>query len=516
MSRALRCLVLCSAVAASSLTCAVSLAQGNSADSYDTVDPYQTVLRALREGLLSDNEGRQHTVLAALRQLHDPTLAPLFERFAAGDRWALRVDSVLGLAELAPNGKVDLARIEQLPGERDRDAAITAVLALRLAGPEQVSSMLEWPDLSSSQRVLLAGELRRLGGTPDAATLLRLAGSKTPEVAAFSACILREMKSTDADALLAKSRDQLATLPPASRSAAVAQIAEACAGHALAAAGPFVASLLTLPDLNEESRMRALGSLLTLSPADAYPALAAALEADASVGSRLRYASILLASGARAPAAEWARIRNGDEALDAIASAGASLSEDKFADAYRTLVGLERRVVLRAAVDGAQRIGPSAERALGLACLELVMKPGPTPPPLSETLLVSLLRLAEIAPEELRAPLAVSDLDEPTRDALLLALLNAGSREAADVARTARGRSSRLGEGQVAVLCARHADKLDPTELDSLMRVAGGAVNVGFPVRMQAAWLWLRHSNKTADAIAALASKQPSGTEAGR
>ena len=62
-------------------------------------------------------------------------------------------------------------------------------------------------------------------------------------------------------------------------------------------------------------------------------------------------------------------------------------------------------------------------------------------------------------------------LDEPTREAFLMALSNAGSREAAEVARTAKGKTSRLGEGQIAVLSARNAASLTPQELDDLMLV---------------------------------------------
>jgi hypothetical protein len=67
----------------------------------------------------------------------------LFERLIRSDDWSVRVDSVLGLAELSPDGKVDIERIASLPGETDRDTAITAVLALKLADAEQVRSMFQ-------------------------------------------------------------------------------------------------------------------------------------------------------------------------------------------------------------------------------------------------------------------------------------------------------------------------------------------------------------------------------------
>ncbi|MFZ4750272.1 MAG: hypothetical protein ACOYMM_07160 [Phycisphaerales bacterium] len=480
-------------------------AQDGASQNYDALDHYQTVLRTLREGVQAGNEGVQHASLMAIRALRLPDAQPLYEQLLNGDSWTLRVDGLLGLAELSSPARVDLARLEQLPGERDREAAISAALALNLADAEQVRTMLGWVDLSSSQRVLLAAELRRLGGTPDTATLVRLANSKTPEVSGLAVAILIDMQAKEAEPLEPKVREQIAALPVSTRSAVVAQIAEASTACKLAAAAKFVAALLSLPDLSEDARMRGLGSLLVLSAEDAYPVLDAAVKADSSQSSLVRHASVLLASGVRAPAAQWARFRNGDSMLESIADAGAAIGGGDDAGGFARIVELERRVLMRAALDGARRMGPDAERAFGLACLALVLKPGPTPPALSETLLLSLFRLAETTAEPFRAALATPDLDEPTRDALLMSLANAGTPAAAEIARTVQGRSSRLGEGLIAVLVARHAPTLAKAELDELMRVAGGASNVAFPVRVQAAWLWMKHANKTGDALAALA-----------
>jgi hypothetical protein len=203
--------------------------------------------------------------------------------------------------------------------------------------------------------------------------------------------------------------------------------------------------------------------------------------------------------------------------LESIADAGGSITAGSRHAAYRTLIDLERRVLLRAAIDGANRIGEDAERELGQACLEFVLRPGPTPPQMSETLLAALFRLAELAPEQFRAALATPDLDSPTRDALLMALLHGGSAAAAEVASTARSGASRLGEGQIAVLTARHAGALAPAERDALLGelllVAGGAVNVSLPVRMQAAWLWMKLAGKSDEALAALAPADANGEQ---
>lgn len=482
---------------------------------YDEIDAYTTAMRPLKSALLGPNESVQHAAMSALRQLRDPALAPLLDKLRSGDRWTLRVDSVLGLAELAPERRANLVLVEQLPGERDREAAIGAIIGLDLADAAQLQSMLEWIDLTPGQRAHIAAKIRKKGGIADPAMVGRLAGSKSPEIAGLATAVLLDQKVASAQQQAARCREQLIALAPNLRSAAAAQIADACLAHGLKGGSDFVAMLAELPALTDEGRLRILGALLALAPEKAYPSLAKALDAETVAVRRLPYAALLLASGAKAPAAEWNRLKGGGELLDAVAEIGLSLSEGSDAGAYARLVALENRVLLRAALDGARRLGESHERILGRECLALVLKPGPTPPALSETLLVALCRLAELSPEDFRAPLTGTDLDQPTRDALLIALLNAGSREAAAAAAAAKGKASRLGEGHIAVLTARHAAKIPQEDLDELMRVAGGAANAPAPVRVQAAWLWARHAGRLEEAVADLSAVQSTGDAEG-
>ena len=118
---------------------------------YDSIDDYATAMRPLKAAIANPNESVQHSALAALRQLRDPELRPLLERLRSGERWTLRVDGVLGLAEIAPERRINLTFIEQLPGERDREAAIGAAVGLGLADVAQLRAMLEWVDLSPVQ-----------------------------------------------------------------------------------------------------------------------------------------------------------------------------------------------------------------------------------------------------------------------------------------------------------------------------------------------------------------------------
>jgi hypothetical protein len=286
----------------------------------------------------------------------------------------------------------------------------------------------------------------------------------------------------------------------------VAQSAEGSSANNLKGAAPFIASLIELPDVADDARLRALGSLLVLAPEVAYPVLAARLERDRSQTSLMRFAAVLLASGVRAPKTEWDRLRNGDALIEALADAGTAIGESRDQDAYAQLLALKHRVALRAATEGSLRLGDSAERALGLAAAKYLVEERRAAAPLIESLTRAIARLAQVAPTELAALLASVEDDRALQETFILALASAGTREAAEVAAAARGKSSRSGEAMIAVLGARHVDNASEDVLRELATVAGGGTGVSPVIRTQAAWLWLRHAKRTDDAIALLTS----------
>lgn len=468
---------------------------------YGPVDPFEASVRTLKEGIAAASDGEQHAAMVALRELCDPALKPLLERLLKSDDWSLRVDSVLGLAELDPSKKVDITLVLDLPGEGDRETSINAIVALELLDTTRVEAILAWDDVPATQRLLLACELRRLGGIPASAMVRKLSESKTPELAGLATALLLDLQDPQAEAIKTRVLAEITALPARSRSEVVAQIAAASSMSRLTAAAPFIATLLSIPEMTPDARMRSLGSLLVLSPETAYPVFAAAVDADRSQTSLMRHAAVLLASGVRAPKSEWDRLRNGDALIEAFADAGTEIGESKDEAAYARLVNLKHRVALRAALEGARRLGPSSDRALGIACAKFLLAEKRAAAPLAETGTQAMSRLALVAPEELRPMLESAVDDRVIQESILLALLSAGTREAATVAQVAHGQSSRLGEAMISVLAARHADTLSSVDLDLLATVASGGTGASAAIRTQAAWLWLRHAKRTTSAI---------------
>jgi hypothetical protein len=493
-------------LAATALAAAIS---GASLAQYGPVEPIDSSVRMLRDGLGSRNDGIQHAAMVALRELRDPALRPMLERLLKSDDWTMRVDSLLGLAELSEDGLVDLDALLALPGEDDREEATRAAITLRMLDVARIERLLATDDLPAPQRLLLATELRRLGGQPDPAMLARLAQSRTPEIAGIATALLADAGSPDAAELLTSLKSMLGALPARSRAAAVAQVAEATLACRAERAAPLVAALIALPEIAGDARMRAIGSLLVLDPKVAYPVFASSVDADRAQTALVRHALVLLTAGVRAPKEEWTRLRNGDALLETLADSGELLGASSDLEAYEKIVALGHRTSLLAALEGARRLGDSSERALGIACLRALVREGKALGPLLEPSVRAIARLAAIAPDELRASLDSTTESRDVHDALLLALMGAGTPAAAEVAASAQGRSSRLGEALIVVLRARTAASIRPDELQLLATVAGGGSGADPAVRTQAAWLWARHAAKAPQVIEAVLGGTP-------
>ena len=83
-------------------------------------DHSDAALRQLQDATTYQRSGQHLLNLAALRNLRDADLRPLFLQFAQHPEWTVQVHAVLGLAELSDEGVVDPWLVQQVaPSARE-------------------------------------------------------------------------------------------------------------------------------------------------------------------------------------------------------------------------------------------------------------------------------------------------------------------------------------------------------------------------------------------------------------
>lgn len=110
----------------------------------------------VRSAMRISRDGREIALLKALRQLHDPTLAPLFEELARNPHPVLKVHGILGLAECNPEKKLDLLRIASIEQPSLQAQVVSAAMDSNLLSDDQANQLINWPGLDIGVRVLVA------------------------------------------------------------------------------------------------------------------------------------------------------------------------------------------------------------------------------------------------------------------------------------------------------------------------------------------------------------------------
>jgi hypothetical protein len=466
------------------------------------VDAYEASIRTLRRAVTFRNDGSHHAMLVSLRNLHDPALKPLFHRLAAADHWSIQIDGILGLAELEPTPRIDPFLVARLKSADDRTLIIKYALNAELIDLAQLQEMLEWKDLQPLPRALLLAASSMMGRTPDPEQVAPLTEESDDAIAGLAACILRQ--GGDAKALETFAT-RLEGLNERQRSDALFELFRAIEQFRLDQCADFVVSHLQRADLEPAVVEAGLIALLALKPDAGVPLWEEKLGPDAGQSKRVRYGLLLLNAAAKVPPATFDRIRNGDRLLDRMADAGRAIAaREDVSDPLYALLELGHAATSAWAMSHAAKLPADAAAPFYLRIVDHLQNAESDRASIANLMIDAASRLIELDPEAIIERMARLPDDGLVQEALLLGLLNSRSPRGADAA----ARVKRLGAGRAdsmaLLLIARHAPTLAAQDLEQLGRIAAGGGRVDETLQAQAAWLYLRHSKKTEEALTTL------------
>ena len=468
------------------------------------VDLAEASTLTLRSALIFTPSGIQHPRLVALRALHDPAMQPMFESLLKAEQPSMRIDGLLGLAEASGEAGADAERVRAIGDPALRTVAIQQCLGLSLLKPAAIQAMLAWSDLPAYDRVLLVAELNRQRQPWETSLLQDAPSSAMAETKSLAAMLQLERGN---DATWREVLEKLAKVSEDDRADLLKRLAEAALHYQLkASSGPL---LELTANSRGADRLAAIAAALSLQPEAGRAALLAHLNSDGTSSNTLQCALIMLASNEAFTPADFAQLKGGGETVKAIVDAGV---------AFRT-PGADRAGALLALAQCSN--APASEWALQ----ELAKLP---PESRREPLLKVIDRLSTMEHpamhDRLLAVLAAqklfaSDADELARritdqrgkpqiaEAIATAMSDLGTPDAATFARMVRGKLTQQGESMALVAIARVRNDLNPGELRELGRIGGGGGGVDEPIQMQAAWLYLKLTNRLGDALPRLVAQ---------
>lgn len=466
---------------------------------------FAAAVDTLRRAATSSLRGDNHALVLSLRSMRDPSLHSFFETLAQSGDWAGRIDGLLGLAELSADQNIDPFMLSRLAEAEQRSAAIHGAIGLSLVQPDSAREILAWTDLSELDRVLLTAELQRRGEPWDAQPIREIAANeKVPEeVRSLAALLLLEAGDPEQ---WADFSSRARVLPAPRRNVILQEVGKAAQTYRLTASVAPLLELAADEGTQPQTAGVLVGCALALDPALGIDGWIKNVERDRSSPAMLRGALQFLLYAEQLPADRVAAVRNGDPLIEAVADAAAAHANgDDTATAERLclLIKLGNRQATEWAIRTAMRLR-AADAAVVLRYV-LTQSHGNTAEAqaLRGTLVEVAARLVMLDPAAVREAIQQST-DPIYQELLLLGLNQSGSPQAAEVARAVRKSLSRRADALALLSMARGTESLNPTDLEAFGLVAAGGAGIDPTLRVQAAWLFAKHSGRAAEALAAV------------
>lgn len=114
----------------------------------------ETAKNYLRSSMVVLRDGSHNVAMKALRHLRDPELRPFLLRWTKTNHPAMRINGILGLAELDPNG-LTLEQIAAVEDPAVQSQIITAAMDDGLISLEETKKLLTWQDINDGVKLVV-------------------------------------------------------------------------------------------------------------------------------------------------------------------------------------------------------------------------------------------------------------------------------------------------------------------------------------------------------------------------
>jgi len=481
----------------------VEFVSGNVLGSFGS-DHSEAALRQLHRATKLQQNGQHLLSLSALRTLRDPDLRPFFHQFSQHPDWAVQVHAVLGLAELSDEQIIDPWLVQQI-SPKAREHVIAQALDDGLFQKEQIDTLLKWPLLEISPRLLLIADLQLIDGTANVEMLKELANNTDLSVAMFAALLSGDEKS------IANATTSLRRAARIDRKNAIQRTFQLIRQYDLKNASEWLQNLLENNSvaLTENERYWALYTLLAIDQEAGVEVWDRAFPTEPERRDQVRYLLLLLESGItpRQKHIERLQIDLEDSLLGLMVRAGDVNNE-------KSLVTIEDTNALielvkqghKASSEWAFRVASNhltSELAEAFYSSLSVIPENPNPRRIAVAI-QSFIRLIDIAPSSAWEILRSAEDDSKQQQLLLLAMLQIQHEDTVEEATKIRRIGLNKTDIMTLLLIARSSTPLQENDQEYLGIIAAGGGHLSPALETQAAWLYLKRMGLADKALAAV------------
>ena len=481
----------------------VEFVSGNVIESYGS-DRSEAALRQLHRATKLQPNGQHLLSLSALRTLRDPDLRPLFHQFSQHPDWAVQVHAVLGIAELSDDQTIDPWLVQQI-SPTAREHVIAQALDDGLFQREQIDTLLKWPLLEISPRLLLIADLQLIDGTANTEMLIELANNTDLSVAMFAALLSEDEKS------IVNTTISLRRATRTDRKNSIQRTFQLIRQYDLKSASEWLQNLLENNSvaLSENERYWALYTLLAIDKEAGVIVWERAFPTEPERRDQVKYLLLLLESGVTPNAGhvERLQIELDDPLLGLMVRAGKVNNQ-------KSMVTIEDTTALIELVNKGHKASSQwafriAENHLTDELAEafyssLSLIPENTNSRRIAVAIQSFIHLIDTAPAKAWELLSNAEDDSDQQQLLLLAMLQIQNDDTVKEATKIRRIGLNKTDIMTLLLIARSSTPLQENDQEYLGIIAAGGGHLSPALETQAAWLYLKRLGLADKALAAV------------
>ena len=480
-----------------------ALTAGMGAASADQV-ARDAAVRLLSQTVHTQRDGSHLAKLFALRQLGDPTLRPLFEQIVDHAEWQVQVHGVLGMAEVSPDRRLD-PRLVPRTAAAAHDAIVASAIDLELIGPEEIAHLLDLDELSSVARMMLYAERTLQGNLPEAENIERFANSDRIQVAALASMLLKQRGRGYA---LTALQTRLAEESPARRDQLRLWLLESIRQYELDALFDWARTIAWDDEQRPELVDAAVWTCLHLRPEESFELWRHRVHQIESRARQVHYILMLFATTGESLGEPWvAAFPSNGDLLSQLARLGRAkaLNTDRVTPML-ALIDIGHGRTNQWLMAEAGRLSSDEAERVYAHIIESIGRPGGMRPDRIALAIDAVARLFSVNPDRIETMIRDEQATEEMRYVMLLGLLETpedrAGRIAAEIVQPGFSRTDSL----TLLLVAKHADELTEAQLRRLGMIVAGGGRVSEMVRVQSAWLYLKHQHLIDETLPAIFS----------
>jgi hypothetical protein len=460
----------------------------------------------IEQATLVHRDGRHNVLLRSLRQLEDPRLEPLFSELTQRRHPGLRIHGILGLAEIKDPPKLDMALVADIKDTAVQAQLLSAAIDSDLLTTADAEQLANWPGLDPAIRVLVAGKLVADGKKVDTSLLNEALASDNEALRAMATLLKLQIDQGDPIAML-KEVDVSESL---GRDRVRALLLQTAMKYEFKVIGPWAMKMLNEEGLERAVAYQALRAALMFDVPEAVNAWMFRYDKAAdNIAERLRLSMLALDIAKHVhPRIFQAMIDDDIEEIQQIGRVGMAIRDGKpIGEPIGKLVKLNNLLASRWALQYAVKLGedePAKVRPIFVALIEAA---GDDEPRFRaqrlEHTVIATQKLFENDKEGaglLRGML--KDSSVLVSEAMLMGLVRVTEGNPLPAVAAIDEDKSRTAAAMALVIKAKHSDKLTEDDVKQLSLIVRGGAGLLDPLRIQAAWAYLKHTQQDRVALA--------------